>query len=289
LRFSWNTLHELFFSSIDYAETPIGVFLIKKVYLENEEAASYAWGFQLFYAAPLIILFILLIGKNIWQQYITISGLRRPLPNESRVSDAVSSIRSSLGIPVAPIILIKKSPWINARICYGICIEVTEGALELEPDKLRLLLAHELHHLRHDGFSTLILQFLSSWTLFGSGFLLLTQSSTRLELAADASAVRWAQENGISTEKYIELLKDLENDDAFQQNIFGGSPLSMASSYAPSKWLENPEKGIFHSQISNLRIFFELFFGDKILPYFHPTLEQREDRINRLLEGSLKN
>jgi Zn-dependent protease with chaperone function len=171
-----------------------------------------------------------------------------------------------------PIIVIDQSDSIaaNAKFIFpiGFVLRLTKKAAEgLSPDELETLLAHEIFHIKRHSLPFAILNFLSEWTIFGSGFLNLAQNSKEMEYDADRFAVEWLGSKGKGKDILVGLL-----DKVSIVNSIGG----LAYSKGAMNFIRtNHEPGgqSIHKFID------QLFFGDIILSYLHPTINERIERI----------
>lgn len=171
-----------------------------------------------------------------------------------------------------PIIVIDQSDSIaaNAKFIFplGFVLRLTKKATEgLSPDELETLLAHEIFHIKRHSLPFAILNFLSEWTIFGSGFLNLAQNSKEMEYDADRFAVEWLGSKGKGKDILVGLL-----DKVSIVNSIGG----LAYSKGAMNFIRtNHEPGgqSIHKFID------QLFFGDIVLSYLHPTINERIERI----------
>lgn len=223
----------------------------------------------LMFAFPLIGFWAVLAQRKI-QEVMQIVKLRNNPGVPERIAGMLTDICDFAGIS-NPIFVIDKSDSIaaNAKFIFphGFVLRITKKAAEeLSPDELEALLAHEIFHIKKHGLPFAILNFLSEWTVFGGGFLNLSQNSKEMEFGADRFAVEWLGSKGRGKDILVGLL-----DRVSIVNSIGG----LAYSQGAMNFIHPDEPGgqSMHKFID------QLFFGDIILSYLHPTINERIERI----------
>jgi len=186
-----------------------------------------------------------------------------------------------------PKVLILKGMHVDAYISIWQELVVTEGTLRLFSEKeLEVLLAHEIWHLKKHSKRVAILSVLSEWSFFGYGWLAITQNSYEMEFGADQCAFEWCRQNHISLEVLDTVLRRIEQVLAMHTRPARKHPLGISGlclqrekphpivEKRPASWL-----GRFKA---DAKLFHGLYFTSEIISYFHPTFEERRNRIREL-------
>lgn len=217
-----------------------------------------------------IISFWLLLGYRKAKEAVYFIRLKNNSPASGGIVDKLNAICVFAGID-KPFIVVDKEDSIAANVKFifpfGIFIRLTQRAMdELDGDELEALLAHEIFHVKKHGLAFSVMNFLSEWTLFGGGFLTLSQNSKEMEYDADRFALQWLSQNRKDRNILVSLL-----DKVSIVNSIGGLAYSQgAMNFIGSR----PEK---KSQTIH-KFIDQLFFGDIILSYVHPTINERIER-----------
>lgn len=242
------------------------------------------------YLIPLLFL-LLEIGRR------KIRKMRQPsrsaagiLPAERDVSRALDAICKYAGVP-RPYLVVVDSAFIQASTGHRTlldsrpCLQLTSGAAQLlSSEEMQALLAHEVGHLKNDVLRFRLLNALSNLTVWGNGFLAVLFDSFKVEFLADEFAVGYLRELGMSPVVLQRLLIKMEANNSLQPSHGGtgaGSPLCIVDDFGremPSLSLSD-QRGPVAKTRKLLDIFVELYFGDRVLSYFHPSLRDRLDRI----------
>jgi len=200
-----------------------------------------------------------------------------------------------------PVIRITESDYIEAETeylgfpFYRNMLKISDAALnELhgKEGELEALLAHEMWHLKKHTLKWKVLNFLSDYTLFGSGFLAVLHNSYELEKEADAFAKRWL-ETKLEYEKKASLIicSLLDVMEAHTGNV---ELQSLISSLTGSLRLGERQKGDDRQEIIkaydrsgkisklwiNITLVFKMYFEEQIVSYLHPPTKQRKAWIN---------
>jgi Zn-dependent protease with chaperone function len=155
-------------------------------------------------------------------------------------------------------------------------IIISEGCLNLKESELMGLLAHEIYHTKRHTFKWYLLNLLSDYTFFGTGFLAVTTNSYAHELEADYHAALWIKERG-SIDDFINSLRIISG-----VGSEGGLGFSAASVNSESTEQTSEAESIFKKLKQHIETLSELYFGDEILSYIHPPLEERIERIRAI-------
>lgn len=224
----------------------------------------------LMFAFPIIGFWAVLAQRKI-REIMQIVKLRNNSSIPERIAGMLTDICDFARIS-NPSIVIDKSDSIaaNAKFVFpfGFVLRLTKKTAEdLSPDELEALLAHEIFHIKKHSLSFAILNYLSEWTVFGGGFLSLAQNSKEMEYEADRFAVEWLGNKGKGKEILVGLL-----DRVSIVNSIGG----LAYSQGVMNFI-HPEHEAGSQSIH--KFIDQLFFGDIILSYLHPTINERIERI----------
>jgi Zn-dependent protease with chaperone function len=232
----------------------------------------------LIYAIPLAAIFLVLIVR--WIAELRRIALWRRANPAGEIKDIIDKICSSLGIR-HPVLAISDEPVITGSIKsifpIGIVLKVSKNTIEmLGRDELTAMIAHEMSHLKKHSLIYSFLDFLSEWTFFGKGFLAIITNSKETEFEADRFACKWLESNGYDKMVLISAL---------QKSVVASAMLGYL---APSDSImafsgrEITEPGNNISFAKRMRLCYELYFGDLVLSYIHPSIEERIKRIEGL-------
>lgn len=159
--------------------------------------------------------------------------------------------------------------WINPRI-----LKI------LDLDQLRGVLAHEGFHLKRHSRIFALLDWISEWTLFGHGFLVIALDTGNLEYGADQFATDFLRRKRTlneSKEILVSALETLIIEEQWQKHLarsqsrLGFGEHDFGVDEAPRTFT------------GKVRWLYEVYFGDKIISYLHPTLEERIERIEAMV------
>ncbi|MGD0917113.1 MAG: M48 family metalloprotease [Thermodesulfobacteriota bacterium] len=160
---------------------------------------------------------------------------------------------------------------------------LSEGCLNRKKEELIGLLAHEIYHIKRHNFKWYALNLLSDYTVFGSGFLAATINSHQLELDADRYATEWVKERGAVSD-YINGLQIMYVGGSVNRD---GTGLSLTGSHhGNADEGEKKQESVLRRLKGNMGTVFELYFGETILSYIHPSLEERIEKIRAIGESS---
>lgn len=254
---------------------------------------------MLIYSIPMIIFLFLIFRKNFKStlaEYFLLSKqsdkhekIKKQLTGKTREICEFASVR-------LPIIRVMDFKDINAETKYiGFplfknILAVSEGAwdeLNNNEDGLDVLLAHEIWHIKKHTFMRRLLCFLSDYSLFGNGFLALLENSFQIEREADDFAVKWIVKKHQDENMAIGLLKSLL--ERIEENNFINAISQTSSSLNFAMLKEGDCRSDFlktfndSSKIQkvkiNLKLLYQIYFGEEIQSYFHPSISQRIDWV----------
>lgn len=235
------------------------------------------------YSAPVCWILFVFILRRIRETFniYKIIAVRQQIPINLR--QKILEICSSSKIK-PPSVIIKDSPLVSSNVMQvfltGDVLMITSKTLEvLNEQELEALLAHEVRHLRTHSFMYNFLDFLSEWTLFGKGFLAVILNTKQLEFEADDFALDWLKRRGESKHTLINLLnKILIANSMYKYMAYSNSLLA----FDDMEISEVNSKGKNFTFRESLKLLYELYFGDLIISYVHPTVEERIERIEAI-------
>lgn len=256
---------------------------------------------MLIYSAPMIALVLIIIRKNIKsgidEYRLAKSSSNMDFSAEKQTSKTIKRICAFADIR-APIIRVIDSKDINAKAKYiGLPIFkniliVSKGAFEElndNEDEIEFLLAHEIGHIKKHTLSRRFLCFLSDYSLFGNGFLALLQNSYKIEREADYFAVEWNLYKHQDKNRTIGLLKSLleKVEESTWKNAISQSNESLSFAQLKNNHCRTTFFKMFNDSSKlqklkiNIKLFIQMYFGDEIQSYIHPTNNQRIEWIDR--------
>jgi Zn-dependent protease with chaperone function len=259
---------------------------------------------MLIFSLPALSFLFLIIRKNIKSALEGYSLLKKQSDMygkiEKQLSEQINEVCKSANVR-PPIIKVVESPDIKAETKYlgfpifkNILI-ISIGAwneLHTNKDELDALLAHEIWHIKKHTLTRKLLCFLSDYSLFGNGFLALFQNSFQIEKEADDFAVKWLTKKHQDENKAISSLKSLLErieETNWTNAFFQPSNSLNFAMFKEASYRNDLLKMYDNSSRSerlkiNLKLLYQMYFGDEILSYFHPSINQRiawvEETIN---------
>ncbi len=256
---------------------------------------------MLVFSLPLTLIFFFVLAKN-FIAFVKTVFLLKPSKEfseiEKELTEMVAEICMDAGIKI-PIVRVTDSPYISAETRYlGFpffknIMTVSKGAWqELHDNEGMLygLLAHEVWHQKKHTLLRRVLNTLSDYTLFGNGFLALLQNSYQVEREADAFSMDCLSKKLEGREKAVEIFSSLlkrqrSNEAALnvKKALFANGALSFADTKDDEKRKKLLESFDASSKIKklwiNFYLLFQIYFGEGISSYFHPSVEEREEWV----------
>lgn len=232
----------------------------------------------LLYAIPIIAIIVVIVFRKIKETAGILLARVSDLRQKEKLHDIVKSISSYAGVR-EPLIAVKNSNLI-AGFAVGLfpfcsAIVLTKKAVEsLKEDELEALVAHEIAHLKRHSFVFGFLNFLSEWTLFGKGFLAVLLDTKRIEFEADDFSLEWLRKKGFSKEAMVSLLNKTMAINAMSRYLAVSRPLFAFDEIGNED--RAGDKMTFRKRLSLL---YEVYFGDFMISYIHPSIEERIRRI----------
>lgn len=232
----------------------------------------------LIYAIPLAAIFLVLIVRWI-AELRRVAVWRRANP-AGEIKDIINKICNSLGIR-HPVLVISDEPVITGSIKsvfpIGIVLKVSKNTIEmLRKDELTAMIAHEMAHLKKHSLMYSLLDFLSEWTFFGNGFLAIVTNSKEAEFEADRFACNWLRSNGHDKKVLISALQKSVVANAMLGYL---APSNSIMAFSDGKITESSHDITF---VERMKLCYELYFGDLVLSYVHPGIDERIKRIEGL-------
>jgi Zn-dependent protease with chaperone function len=241
------------------------------------------------YCLPLVMMIIFVAIKRIRNYSRKLREFHRFRIKQQldsvNVHSTAEAIAQSYGVDLPFIVITPdKLPIAGAKFIgfpyFRHYILLSKGCLKMKKEEFEGLLAHELYHAKQHSYKWCVLDLLSDYTLFGTGFLSITINSYAQELEADYQAACWVKKNG-SVPDFINALRIVSwtrsGSDGQRLNATPGS----SDSAKQDVWKESAFRGLKR----NLKTLFELYFGDEILSYIHPPFEERIERIKAIAKG----
>jgi len=250
---------------------------------------------MLLYATPMIAFVFLIFRKNLKLSLEEYSLIKKQSKShteiEKQISKKIKKMCEYTGISL-PIIKVIDSLDINAETKYlgfplfkNILVipQGTWDELKENEGELDILLAHEIWHIKKHNLLRRTLCFISDYSFFGNGFLTLLQNSFQIEREADDFAAKWIVQKYGDGKKAVSLLRSLLErieeanwkNTMFQQSSFSNfSMLKNSSNRTGFLEMFNESSRIQKVKI-NLRLFLQIYFGEEIQSYFHPSNDQR--------------
>ena len=259
---------------------------------------------MLLYSSIFILILFLIIfnkwnkGKN--SSLLYVHNFRKGVDLYYPLVNKIQSLLVSFKAKRAAIGIIDHSS-INAYIDFSGTLKlrntliVTTGALKSlteNIDEFEALIVHEIFHLKHHSFILWLSCLLSDFTIFGTGSLVMLQDSFKMEKDADSFSVNWLAHKFRDRQKAIVTYKALLEKQALSLIFF-----TYANKEINTKlnFLKDPmylrqviDKYESSSKMEkikmNLKLFYQMYFGNEILSYFHPTINQRIQWIKDEIE-----
>lgn len=251
---------------------------------------------MLMYALPVTIIFLIVIVKNIistGKDYALLKNKTDDLfKAENRLSKKIKAICKFANIRM-PIIRIVDFPYFDVKTKYlgfptfnsvliiskGVLEEI--GAIDAE---IEAVLAHEIGHIKKHTFIRKVFCFLSDYTLFGNGFLAVLQNSYLMEKEADDFAVRWLiakyHDKNKAKDALTSLLEKLGKINSGDYVFKPFNTLNFAmlknDTYRDRLWERYLNSTLKGKLGINLKLLYQLYFGEEILSYFHPPESLRK-------------
>ncbi len=292
---STNYLFSTNITNMFFNSTQILFELSLQPYFSTTSIRAFHKTAMLMYTLPLLIMFSIIHWKNwktFWANYFLINRRDKQFANiETKLSERLREICKFAGIKT-PLVRITKSYIINAEAkhidfpSFKSILVITDGTWHTLKDnekELEALLAHEVWHIKKHTLWLQFLCLLSDYTFFGNGFLAALQNSFKMEKEADEFAVKWLvhkygdKDTALNTMKT--LLERQEEINAipelFEPQVSLKFSMVKNDSYR-NKLLAMYEKSSFWRKLLiNLKLLYQLYFGNEIISYFHPPISQR--------------
>ena len=232
-------------------------------------------GVSLYYL-PILALFVVLIARRVKD----IKNVRTALRPPNKVESEVRSICSETGVK-SPILILGKShsSWLNVSyiMTIGHVLEIGHKALDiLTEDECRAVFAHEVWHIKEHTKRFFFLDILSEFTLFGKGFLSVTQDTREFEFSADRFAVDFLKRRNLDKNLLISAIEKLTISD--QREIMVGRSLSRQGFREQNA----PKEGKRLNLQEKFKWLYDVYFGDRVVSYFHPSIDERILRIEAM-------
>jgi Zn-dependent protease with chaperone function len=202
------------------------------------------------------------------------AGIRMPIIVISSGSSCFKYQSSYFGFPIYRNVL---------SIPEGTCRQLTD-----EGDRIIALLAHEIGHAKNHALKYRLQYVLSELSLMGGGFLNILNSSFEIEFEADKFAVEYLGSIGKNASCLISLLEEIqdwEKNNAIREsshvNDIGRLNFAMTrhADYRENLLMAYDNAGPFRKYLISIKLFCQMCFGNEVLSYLHPPIEERIKRI----------
>lgn len=205
---------------------------------------------------------------------------RARLSSVQPAQERVGAISRYAGVR-PPFLLLQHSNFVDAAarrfLGAGSVVTITDKAIaELEEDELEALIAHEVWHIKAHSRLTTLVAVASTWTFYGKGFLMATMNVRAMEHSADDFSLEWLQVSG-HREPAVAVRRMLE-----KVRVYGSLARYVESSRSrspPAGAPARPQR--LHDLAMSLRLLYKLYFGDAVLSYLHPAIDERIGRLGR--------
>ncbi|MCX6984545.1 MAG: M48 family metalloprotease, partial [Lentisphaerae bacterium] len=165
----------------------------------------------------------------------------------------------------------------------------------IDNGRAEALFAHEIGHMRQHTFIHRIQCVLSDISFVGTGFLSIMSSSFKIEYEADRFTVEYLKSRNTDPSCLIGLLeeiRDIERSEsitkALEINTAGSLNFGMArnADYRERLMAVYGKSNFLNRFIISFKLFFQMCFGQEVLSYFHPPVDERIKRIKREYYGT---
>ncbi len=265
-----------------FIESVIGMinsatYLFNTTFQINAPAAFITRFLAMLYALPILWIVAILLSKAI-KEMIKFYGSKVVILDS--IIQKIKPICKFANVKM-PKVFVIPSPFIFSNVKrvtpFRDLLVITNSAIELLNDhELEVLLAHEIGHIKKHALVHNILNFLSEWTLFGKGFLGFILNTKYVEYEADDFCLEFMADKGIPRRILIDTLN---------KTVISNSLLSYIAPANSILSFSETEFALTQNEISlktKLKLLYEIYFGDMVISYIHPTIEERIKRIEGL-------
>lgn len=294
--FSKNLLFESEFADLFYKNLQVSMIVLFQTKWSSEVILNIHNILMVFLSLPMIGIFLLIIWKNLKRTYYWYALIKKQMDKNAAIKAFFEKkskrICDSAGIQM-PIVRITDSLDIRSETIFtgfpffkNVALFSTGAWNELkdEEEELEILIAHEIWHIKKHTLPRRVLCFLSDYSLFGNGFLALLQNSFQIEKEADAFAINWVlkkTDREFAVFHLKSLLERIEEVNWVNSVIRPGESFNFAMFKNMSDrndFLNLFNEASWFGKIKiNLSLLFQIYFGNEIQSYFHPSLNQRID------------
>lgn len=235
--------------------------------------------FVLFWSVPIVFV---AAGWGIrWRlEKERIRNRTRSGPCVQRIHALVRSACASLYVR-RPTTVVEDVP---AMVCHvkrvakrGAVLTISQKTIELlSDDELRAVLFHELWHLKRHSRLFAILDTLSRVSLLGRGLLVIAFDTVAWEYEADRFAAAQLERCGLTTEVLVGALEKMVAADTLLRGLAPSASIALL----PVATTGSPDASAL--MMGRLRLLRELYFGDFVMSYVHPTLDERISHIRAI-------
>lgn len=196
------------------------------------------------------------------------------------VIETINSVCLEMRIK-CPILLIDDNVQLETQYILGVGMVLwlpKKTLKRLKYEHLVAIFAHEMYHVKKHNFIFSMLCELSEWTLFGKGFLVFSLNTHQIEYDADAFAVKYLKAHNLSKDALSKALHIISIESFIERDKSGARGLRFLLINTER---ERPDERKI-SFTDKLNIFLRFYYGDAVLTYLHPTIEQRNQNMEQL-------
>ena len=230
----------------------------------------------LFYSLPVIAVAGMIMYKNV-RKAISFSMCSRNVPVE--IVNRVERMCHDFNIPM-PRIVVRESQSLFSNVETGLfrnTLLITKKVVNmLKDEEMAAIIAHELGHISKHIFAYRLLNPLSEWTFFGKGFFVFVLNTRQMEFEADDFCVKALSSQGINKSALINALNKVVAANSMLKFLAPSSSLFSFADYGVSDSSWN------NSLAGKLRTLYGIYFGDLVISYIHPTIDERIARIEAM-------
>lgn len=293
--FDINYLFVTNMGSVFFENTKTVVGVILQPIMSQNSIDSFHSTILIIYSIPMLLMFFLVLNKNVTSFIKDILLLKRKSDKYSKIEEQiikkVTRICDLFNVSI-PVIKVINSPLISAEAkslgfpIFKNFLVVTNGAWENLHEfdgELDALLAHEIGHFKKHTLKRKLLCIFSDYSFFGNGFLAVLQSPFQLEREADRIALKWLKHLNKQVNAFISLLEKQEENNMihkkYNKHSNEGDSLNFAmlrdDTYRENLLESYDKSSNIKKMWVKLKALYRMYFGREILSYIHPPISQR--------------
>lgn len=265
--------------------------------LFNLESGQILKIFLMLYISPIVILIAVAIFKWLRRAFNGFNLLIRTENNNLKVpiEQLVRPVcyYANIGMPIVRIIKFHKNvhagtSFIGFPVFQNVLLVSDNIFRQFDEEEIVTLLAHEIGHMKKHTLLYRVQCAVSDLSFAGSGFLNILSSSFKIEYEADKFAVEYLKSKGNDASCLISLLegiRDREKTESIKEafSISSSGSLNFAfaryDDYRENMIIIYDSSSFLKRLLISYNLFYQMCFGDEVLSYFHPPIEERIKRI----------